>query len=153
MLTAKFGSSDLNQWRNTSAVISWFQAIPNKRHSKFMKFDIVDFYPSISESLLWKALQFAKNFTVIDEESLRIIMHSRKSLLFCDGNTWVKKGNHMFDVTVGSFDRAEVCELVGLFLLYKMKHLFGCNCVGLYRDDGLAVLINISGPKTDSTRK
>ena len=146
-------NSDLNQWRNTSAVISWFQAIPNKRHSKFMKFDIVDFYPSISESLLWKALQFAKNFTVIDEESLRIIMHSRKSLLFCDGNTWIKKGNHMFDVTMGSFDGAEVCELVGLFLLYKMKHLFGCNCVGLYRDDGLAVLNNISGPKTDRTRK
>ena len=59
----------------------------------------------------------------------------------------------MFDVIMGSFDRAEVCELVGLFLLYRMKHLFGCNCVGLYRDDGLAVLNNISGPKTDRARK
>ena len=59
----------------------------------------------------------------------------------------------MFDVTMGSFDGAEGCELVGLFLLYKMKHLFDCNCVGLYRDDGLAVPNNISGPKTDRTRK
>ena len=74
-----------------------------------MKFDVVDFYPSISESLLWKALQFAQNFTAIDEESLHIIMHSRKSLLFCNGSTWIKKGNYMFDVTLGSFDVAEVC--------------------------------------------
>ena len=59
----------------------------------------------------------------------------------------------MFDVTMGWFDGAEVCELVGLFLIHKMKHLFGCNCVGLYRDDGLAVLNNISGPKTDRIRK
>ena len=59
----------------------------------------------------------------------------------------------MFDVTMGSLDEAEVCELVGLFLLHKMKHLFGCNCVGLYRDDGLAVLNNISVPKNDRTLK
>ena len=72
-----------------------------------------------------ESIKFVKNFTVIDEESLRIIMHSRKLLLFCDGNTWIKKDNYMFDVTMGSFDGAEVCELVGLFLLYKMKHLFG----------------------------
>ena len=75
-----------------------------------MKFDIVDFYPSISESLLWKALQFVKNFTVINEEFLGIIMHSRKSLLVCDGDIWIKKGNHVFDVTIGSFIGAEVCE-------------------------------------------
>ena len=93
-----------------------------------MKFDMNYEDPSVSESLLWKALQFAKNFAVIDEESLRITMHSRKSLLFCDGNTLIKKGNHMFDVTMRSFDGAEVCELVDLFLLHKMKHPFGCNC-------------------------
>ena len=59
----------------------------------------------------------------------------------------------MFDVTMGCFDEAEVCELAGLLPLYTMKHLFGCKCVVLYRDDGLAVLNNISRPKTDRTRK
>ena len=59
----------------------------------------------------------------------------------------------MFDVTMGSFDGAEVCELVGLFLLYKMKYLFGGNCVDLYRYEGFAVLNNISVPKNDRTRK
>ena len=61
--------------------------------------------------------------------------------------------SHMFDVTVGSVDEAEVCELVGLLLLLKMKHLFGCKCVLLYGDDGIAVLNNISRLKTDRTQK
>ena len=38
---------------------------------------------------------------------------------------------------MGSFDGAEVCELVGLYLLSQLQHL-DMN-VGLYRDDGLAV--------------
>ena len=41
-----------------------------------------------------------------------------------------------FDVTMGSFDGAETCELLGLFLLSQLTHL-DVN-VGLYRDDGLA---------------
>ena len=50
----------------------------------------------------------------------------------------------MCDVTMGSFDGAEVCELVGFFLLHEMKHLFGSSYVGLHRDDGLAVCNEIS---------
>ena len=53
---------------------------------------------------------------------------------------WVKRGSsNAFDVTMGSFDGAEICELVGLFILSKLKDKFG-NDLGLYRDDGLAVL-------------
>ena len=37
--------SELQQWRNTSSVISWFKQIPSKEKSKFTKFDVVDFYP------------------------------------------------------------------------------------------------------------
>ena len=118
-----------------------------------MKFDIIEFYPSIAETLLWKALRFAKTFTDVSQDTIDIIMHSRKSLLFCDGNTWIKKGNQLFDVTMGSFDGAEICELVGLFLLNEMQHLFNHNGVGLYRDDGLAILENSSGPHTDRIRK
>ena len=46
--------SKLQQWRNTSSVIGRFQQIPSKEKSKFIKFDIVDFYPSITEELLMK---------------------------------------------------------------------------------------------------
>ena len=41
---------------------------------------------------------------------------------------------------------------VGLFLLYEMKHLFSYNCEGLSKDNGLAILNNMSGPKTGCTK-
>ena len=37
-----------NQWRSTSTVIEWFKAMKNKAKCRFMKFDIAEFYPSIS---------------------------------------------------------------------------------------------------------
>lgn len=52
----------------------------------------------------------------------------------------MKKENESFDVTMGSYDGAEVCELVGLFILSKLTNVAGMDSIGLYRDDGLAVL-------------
>ena len=41
---------------------------------------------------------------------------------------------------MGSYDGAESCELVGAYLLHKIKERFGNTCVfGLYRDDGLGI--------------
>ena len=54
--------------------------------------------------------------------------------------TWIEKGLELFDVTMGTFDVAEICELVGLFILYKFQQLNKINNFGLYRDDGLAVV-------------
>jgi hypothetical protein len=36
----------------------------------------------------------------------------------------MKKGESLFDVTMGSYDGAEVCELVGLYLLHQMREKF-----------------------------
>ena len=81
-------------------------------------------------------------------------MHVRKSLLFTHNNSWIKKkGNPNFDVTMGSFDGAEICELVGLFILNKLSNLYGLETCGLYRDDGLCCFRNISGPESDRLRK
>jgi len=66
-----------------------------------------------SLSLLTGALQFASNCETINEKDKEIISHSRKSLLFNKKETWAKKGNSLFDVTMGAYDGAEVCELVG----------------------------------------
>ena len=75
-------------------------------------------------------------------------------MLFHDGNAWVKKeGNPLFDATMGSYDGVEVCELVGLYLLGKLAPLIGTKNVGLYRDDGLAVIHQANGPKKDRIRK
>ena len=81
-------------------------------------------------------------------------MNTRKSFLFYNGDAWVKKeGEEHFDVTEGSFDGAEICELIGLYMLSKMNNLFNNGSVGLYRDDGLAVVQKYSGPQLDRLRK
>ena len=64
-------------------------------------------------------------------------------------SSWAKKSSD-FDVTMGSFDGAEVCELVGLYLLSQLQHL-DMN-VGLYRDDGLAVM-KLSPQNTERMKK
>ena len=44
--------SDLQQWRKTAAVISWFKNFPYSEGSRFFTFDIVNFYPSITRNCL-----------------------------------------------------------------------------------------------------
>ena len=113
----------------------------------------VDFYPSITESLLDQSIDWATQFTAITDSDTRIIKHARKSLLFHDGLPWVKRdSSNAFDVTMGSYDGAEICELVGLFILSKLKDTFGNN-IGLYRDDGLVLLDTKSGRLSDKARK
>ena len=47
-----------------------------------------------------------------------IIMKARRTLLFNDGEPWVKKtGNKEFDVPMGCFDGDDICESVG-FIIY-----------------------------------
>ena len=54
---------------------------------------------------------------------------------------------------MGSYDGAEVCEIVGLYLLEKLSTLIDKKKIGLYRDDGLSVIDNANGPKLDRLRK
>ena len=53
---------------------------------------------------------------------------------------------------MGSYDRAEICELVGLFLLHKLSTIIPKDLAGLYKN-GLAILQNSSGPNTDRIKK
>ena len=46
---------------------------------------------------------------------------------------------------MGSYDGAEICELVGLFILDKLRAEFKNDNIGLYRDDGLAAFKNVHG--------
>ena len=54
-------STNVQQWRNTQSVIDWLNALENKNKCTFIQFDIVDFYPSITENLqLMDAINYAK---------------------------------------------------------------------------------------------
>lgn len=131
-------ATQVNLWRNTHAVLQWFNKIPDKPTSSFICFDIIDFYPSITENLLNDALDFASQHANITSLDRRTIMHAKQTLLFNENEPWVKKDNAQFDVSMGSYDGAECCELIVVYLLSQLKPLYG-NSVGLYRDDGLAV--------------
>ena len=134
-------SSRVNQWRSSTAVIEWFKAINEKNKHTFISFDIVDFYPSISEELLDKAISWASERTQITDQDISIIKHARGFSL------------NMFDVTMGSNDGAEVCELIGLYILNRLSEKYGKDNVGLYRDDGLILLKNVTGRLAEKAKK
>ena len=54
---------------------------------------------------------------------------------------------------MGSFDSAELCELVGLYIFRILGEKCGKYRIGLYRDDRLASFGDTSGPQVDRIRK
>ena len=83
-----------------------------------------------------------------------MIFHCHISLLFHGNEPWTKKDNNGdFDVTMGSYDGAEVCELAGLFKLNELSKKFDKENIGLYRDDGLSVFKNHNGHQNDKIWK
>ena len=87
--------SNVSQWKSTQDVLDWFTNVHNnnntQKKSKFLQFDICEFYPSISEELLSNALDFAKLHTTITLDEGDMIKSCRKSILFSGSNVWTKK--------------------------------------------------------------
>ena len=76
-------------------------------------------------------------------------MHSRKSLLFNKIAACVKKGDdNLSDVTM-SYDGAEVCEPVALYILHNLGNTYNKENIGLYRGDGLAAFNKINGSQAE----
>ena len=48
-----------------------------------------------------------------------------------------KNGVKDFDVTMGTLDGSEICEVLGLYILHKLGEKYGKERIGLYRDDDL----------------
>ena len=121
-----------NLWRSTSNVIKWFQAVPNKSQHAFITFDVclpIHYRTTTDESTR----------LCTTPQDRQIITHAKKSLLYHQNTPWEKKNtSNVFDVTMGSYDGAEACELVGIYMLSLITSKFK-DQDGLYRDDGLAV--------------
>ena len=136
--TSIINSMQMNQWKNTSSVLKWFNTLENKETLSFISFNVCKFYPSITEKLLSKALDFATKYCKISKHERDIFLLAKRSLLFSDDCPWEKKSaRNQFDVTMGSFDGAKTCELVGCYILSLLMEKYGRN-IGLYRDDRLA---------------
>ncbi len=103
-----------NQWTDTEGVIEWFNKINNKSELHFIKFDVVSFYPSITEALLREAIEFAKQFEAIPDSDINIIMNASKSVLFHQGEPWVKREKNncspTFDITMGCSCYVQWCR-------------------------------------------
>ena len=136
--TSIINSTRINQWKNTSSVLKWFNSLENKERLSFICFDVCEFYPSITKKLLSKALDFASKYRKTSKHERDIILFAKRSLFFSDDCPWEKKSAcNQFDVTMGSFDGAETWELVRCYILSLLTEKYGRN-IGLYHDDGLA---------------
>ena len=81
-------------------------------------------------------------------------MQSRKTLLFSDGETWVKKDDEDdFDVPMGCYNGAEVCKVVGTYLLNQLQAVIAKENMVIYRDDGLSIFKNMSEPEVERKKK
>ena len=63
------------------------------------------------------------------------------------------KKDEVFDVSMGAFDGAEVAELVGLLILYRLRQAIPKIDFGLYRDDGLGKNKPMTPARRDQARK
>ena len=129
--------SGLTQFNNTNDLLIWYNSLPDKQKLHFISFDICSFYPSITKELLRKAIEHASQYTDITEDKKEVLFHTSKSLLYYKGETWKKKGTSLVNITMGGYPGAEKCDLIGLYLLDRMKHL-KIKAL-MFRDDGVGV--------------
>ena len=92
--------TNTNQWKNTNDVINRLNAIKDKSIYTMICVDICDFYPSITNTLLQKALNYASKYADISKDQIHLITHMKKTTLYKDGNPW-EKTTSAFDVTMG----------------------------------------------------
>lgn len=79
-------------------------------------------------------------------------VHSRKSLLYLSKDPLITKLDEEFHVTVGSFDGAEVCKMIELFVLDKLSSEFDLRSMGVYRDESLSIFHNKNDHQNDQIR-
>ena len=115
----------------------------NRKSLKFVSFDIDAYYPSITPELLAEAMDWGDNFVKITNSDCELFKEARRTFLFHDGDIWAKTKLPQFDVPMGNYDGAEICELVGLFLLNEIVEAnigMKKENMGLYRDDRLGLV-------------
>ena len=73
--------------------------------------------PAEDLNLAWwyQCRRYADEHTLVEyarqhTDDIDITMHAKRSLLFNHDQAWVKNDDSGFDVTMGSYDGAEVCE-------------------------------------------
>ena len=89
----------------------------------------------------------------LNDHDKKIIYHFRKSLLFNQELTWIKKVSDLFNVSMRIYDSAEVCRLIAIFLLNLLGRQYDSKNIGLFRDDKSAIFKNCSGLQMEKIKK
>ena len=137
---------------NTASAISWFNQIKDKNNKQMIQIDIVDYYPSIDRALFDKAITFAEKITPLSNLEKELLINARQSILYSEGIAW-EKNTGTFDVTMGSFDGAQITDLVGLMILNTLKTAVPEISFALYRDDGIGAHHKLSAKKLEGIKK
>ena len=90
---------------------------------------------------------------ILHKETSKLCSIPEKSLLYNNGIPWVKKEGTGFDVIMGAYDRAEICELISIFMLLLLGTKYDSENIGLHRDDGLSIFRNVTGPELEKIKK
>ena len=99
---------------------------------------------SLSLTLFNYVIRFAKEVCAIRYNYISIIMYAGNTLLFSNGEPWVRKdGDQSFAVVMDCYDRAEIYELIGTYLLNQINNVISKESIGLIRDDELLIFKNI----------
>lgn len=63
-------------------ILTWFNSLKDKHLIKFVMFDMKDIYPSITQYLLKKTLNFVNEYINILKFDIDVVHYTRESLLF-----------------------------------------------------------------------
>ena len=103
--------ADVIQWRSTKEVNRWFNNLENKKQLSYLTFDIVDFYPSITDNLLIKTPKWANKYHNITATEFETTIHARRTILYDhEGNVLKEKNSkNQLNVSMRVNDGAEIC--------------------------------------------
>ena len=136
--TIKAKNENLKQAISTRDVLEWYKNIKDKKQFKFINWDIDNYYASITPTLVEQSLDWAMQYADSTPQQRKIINQACQSFLHFRGQPWMKKGDVNFDVGMGAYHGAQLCEIVGLFMMSRLAHIKDLSPI-IYRDDVLGI--------------
>lgn len=118
-------------------MITWFGKNKQQNKISLIIFDIINFYRSIKPHHLLKAIRFARKYTCIEVKDIKVIKHICKTTSTLKLIT-KKDENTLYDVSMGSFFCADLCEFERLYVLHSLQSIYNANEIVSLRDNGLA---------------
>ena len=128
------------------SIIFLLQKYQRKSKFVFIQLDIIELYNSITNKATEDAPSFVLQHAQLTQNKLRLIKHCRKCLLYDKNESWKKNTtNSCFDVTMRSYNGAEISKLIGTYILSTLVKFIDKNDCTSYHDDGLILLKNTNG--------